>query len=99
VEGPDRPAVSSRPYGQHPIRIALTHPQILRRWIEGESTRGIDGTKPVHASCIMQHLRSVLTSSAGRRWGAGQAHGHSHIGQRPTHAGVSRNLARSPRTY
>jgi len=37
VEKPDRPAVSSRPQGEHWFRIELTHPRILHRWIEAES--------------------------------------------------------------
>jgi len=51
--------------------------------------------KPVHASCIMQHLQRVLTSSAGRSCGAGRAAGPSRSGPRRTVAGVSRELTRS----
>jgi hypothetical protein len=36
VEKPDRPAASSRPYGEDRIRIAPTQPRIPRRWIEVE---------------------------------------------------------------
>ena len=65
------------------------------REFELASTRGLDGKKLVHTSCIMQHLQRVLTSSAGRNCGAGQAAGRSRIGQRLTVAGVSHELTRS----
>ena len=65
------------------------------REFELASTRGLDEKKPVHASCIMQHLQRVSTSSAGRSCGAGRAAGPSRSGPRRTVAGVSRELTRS----
>jgi hypothetical protein len=37
VEKPDRPAGTSRPHNNDPIRTALTQPRTLRRWIEAQA--------------------------------------------------------------
>jgi len=68
VEEPDRPAASSRHYGEHQIRIVFTQPRIPRRWIQAEATYPVtfDSATAWITRLADAHARGRLTAELRR---------------------------------